>query len=278
MFVSYDRSKWIKGLRLMKKERFIWMIGGAVITVVIFIIAQQFVFGTSSAEHLTEAEAEQLVLSTYNGEVEQITDEGETYQLTIRLDRGSYLIVVDKALGDIIDIDLIEANDQIVEKEPSIEQNEDDEREDSNEQEIVEDDTEAAEDNETTVIDEQGAREIALENREGEVVEAEFIQEENDSYYNIEVQADDTSTFLQIDALTGDIFYEEQKRVTLLTQNEAAQIALDQVFGEIDDIEIKEINGEIYFLVEIETDDDDLEAVVQVHSVTGETTIYWEED
>ena len=61
----------------MNKEKLIWMIGGSIITIVIFILAQQFMFGTASAEQLTVEEAKNVVLSTYDGEVSDVKDEGD---------------------------------------------------------------------------------------------------------------------------------------------------------------------------------------------------------
>ncbi|WP_084783103.1 PepSY domain-containing protein [Bacillus dakarensis] len=63
-----------------------------------------------------------------------------------------------------------------------------------------------------------------------------------------------------------------------LSENEAVQIALTQIQGEIDDVEIRNINGAAYYFVEVESGDD-REGLVQIHAITGEVkSITWDEE
>ena len=54
-----------------------------------------------------------------------------------------------------------------------------------------------------------------------------------------------------------------------ITEQEAITIALKQMPGALEEIELKESDGVSYYLVEIE-EDDQQEATIQVHSITGE--------
>jgi uncharacterized membrane protein YkoI len=54
-----------------------------------------------------------------------------------------------------------------------------------------------------------------------------------------------------------------------ITEQEAITIALKQMPGTFEEIELKESDGVSYYLVEIE-EDDQQEATIQVHSITGE--------
>ncbi|SFF40467.1 Peptidase propeptide and YPEB domain-containing protein [Paenibacillus algorifonticola] len=63
-----------------------------------------------------------------------------------------------------------------------------------------------------------------------------------------------------------------------ISPDEAKAIALKQVKGKVEDIELKSSDRSRYFLVEIDAPDD-REATVQVHAVTGAImSITWDED
>lgn len=62
-----------------------------------------------------------------------------------------------------------------------------------------------------------------------------------------------------------------------MSEEKAAEIALQEVDGEIDDIDLETEDEVSFYLVEIERTDD-LEATVQVHAITGEIlSIDWED-
>ena len=108
-----------------------------------------------------------------------------------------------------------------------------------------------------------------------------------------------------IDAITGDIVDRQEENKpsetnkpnetnknetdinekvdSILTEAQAIFIALDTVDperkGEVDDVDLETIDGQIYYFVEVEfdTDDDDDEAVVQINAITGEVgPIVWD--
>lgn len=61
-----------------------------------------------------------------------------------------------------------------------------------------------------------------------------------------------------------------------ITEAQAITIALSQVNGEVDDVEMGSLDGKSYYLVEIEGGDD--EATVRIDAITGEVlSIYWDE-
>jgi uncharacterized membrane protein YkoI len=140
----------------------------------------------------------------------------------------------------------------------------------------------------------------------GEIVEVS----RGNGRYLITIELDDTGTYeVEIDAVTGKI--EGMKRTkkqggsrpehepeqpsqpetpteapeksepdgkpaSIITEKEAASIALSRVNGEIDDIELGEKGGISYYLVEVETEDDD--ATVQINAISGEVmSISWED-
>jgi uncharacterized membrane protein YkoI len=62
-----------------------------------------------------------------------------------------------------------------------------------------------------------------------------------------------------------------------LTDNQAVQIALTQVQGEVDDIWLETENNQTYYFIKIETNDD-REATVHIHAITGEVmSVAWDD-
>ncbi|WP_147533446.1 PepSY domain-containing protein [Bacillus marasmi] len=63
----------------------------------------------------------------------------------------------------------------------------------------------------------------------------------------------------------------------LISEEEAKEIALQQINGTIDEFETKDIDGVIYYFVEVERDDGE-EGTVQIHGLTGEVvSISWDD-
>ncbi|MFD1954987.1 PepSY domain-containing protein [Paenibacillus thailandensis] len=64
----------------------------------------------------------------------------------------------------------------------------------------------------------------------------------------------------------------------LITKEEAAALALKQVQGKVEEIDLEEKDGKSFYLVEIDTADG-REATVQLHAVSGELmSVTWDDD
>lgn len=62
-----------------------------------------------------------------------------------------------------------------------------------------------------------------------------------------------------------------------ITEQEAIGIALEKMTGTVEEVELEVSNGVLYYLVEIEANDQQ-EATIQVHSITGEViSITWDD-
>ncbi|CAG9622066.1 PepSY domain-containing protein [Sutcliffiella rhizosphaerae] len=152
--------------------------------------------------------------------------------------------------------------------------------------------------NEQNGISISEASEIVLEKVENGVIkEAEKDRENGRIIYEIEVKNDEYEYDFKVDAQTGDILKEERderdgkkrQRVTSEGTNgensprisfeEAEEVALNEVNGVIDDIELDRENGKLVYEVEIDTnqgDDDDV--TVYVDAVTGKVLyVEWDD-
>ncbi|WP_338471997.1 PepSY domain-containing protein [Niallia sp. XMNu-256] len=147
----------------------------------------------------------------------------------------------------------------------------------------------------------QEAKEIAQQRYSGLVQE---IKQEAD-HYVIQLERITGLYELQINAETGEVSSlkrlkekEAEKNVeptpsqqqgteeeapveevqSRLTEEKAAEIALKEVPGEVDDIDVENINGITYFLVDVEVNDG-REATVEINGITGEVqSLTWDED
>jgi uncharacterized membrane protein YkoI len=61
-----------------------------------------------------------------------------------------------------------------------------------------------------------------------------------------------------------------------LTDKEAVEIARTQVQGEVDDIWLETENNQTYYFIKMETNDD-REATVHIHAITGAVTVAWDD-
>lgn len=156
-----------------------------------------------------------------------------------------------------------------------------------------------------TVLTEQEAREVAEERYSGKVKK---IYQTKDTFV-IELDRDTGIYELIINAETGEVSSlkrtqqkdgtveskiteekspeptvpNEEETVNIveppknLTEQEAATIALEQVPGTVDDIEIMNVNDIAYYFVEVETNDG-REAKVEINAITGEVRSFTWDD
>jgi uncharacterized membrane protein YkoI len=62
-----------------------------------------------------------------------------------------------------------------------------------------------------------------------------------------------------------------------LTEKEAIAIALEQLNGEVDDVELEQSGGSIYYLIEIEREGEEAEATIQINAISGEVmSVIWD--
>ncbi|MBY0097016.1 PepSY domain-containing protein [Mesobacillus maritimus] len=63
-----------------------------------------------------------------------------------------------------------------------------------------------------------------------------------------------------------------------LTEKEAIAIALKQLNGEVEDVELEESGGSTYYLVEIEREGEEAEATIQINAISGEVmSVIWDD-
>ncbi|MGE7114544.1 PepSY domain-containing protein [Lysinibacillus sp. NPDC047702] len=219
-----------------------WLIISAaffIMACIILLFIQNRFFQT---EPFSEAEALQHIEAIYNGQVKQTEKRGTDYNMVFARDGAIYTVLLDAASGQVKELELKETERKALLSEKQIKQ--------------------------------------LMASAYGEVENIKL----NHTIYTVLIENKDTQKELTIDAYTGKILTEKDIQPVkqpegegVLSEQQAIKIALQQLNGEIDSVDYEETEDGGYYLVEIETKDE--EAVFQIHAISGKVmSVSWDED
>ncbi|MBM7578275.1 PepSY domain-containing protein [Jeotgalibacillus terrae] len=238
----------------MKKQRFIWMTGGALLAVVLIVLVQQFMTSGTQAAPMTQEEALQLIDERYPGHAaELIEEDGNLFVFNLENESGRYSLEIDRESNSVSHLENISINDSV-------------------------------EAQETAELTEEEALEAARKSSEGKIVSSGLSESADGKQYEFVFEEESRIVTIAVNTESGqaEIIDEEQKETDIeepariLTEKEAIGIALEAVSGEVDDIELEQTDGVPYFIVEIETEDN--EASVQINAISGQVmSTYWDD-
>lgn len=196
-----------------------------------------------NVEPLSEREAIAHIESLYNGHVEHIEKDDHYFVVELTRNGATYDAIIDTNTRQITDLTLKEA---------------------------------AA----PPLLTEAQVRKVVGDYTPGKIEGVAL----KDTYYEVKVESENVIKSLKIDRYTGDILSETEsiKEVdkpsseeTVISKQQAIQIALKELKGEVDSIDYEETEEGGYYLIEIETDNE--EAIFQIHAVTGEVmSVGWD--
>jgi uncharacterized membrane protein YkoI len=239
----------------MKKISWFWVSICSLLIIIVLISWQQFGKLTPSAEILTEKEAKELVQERYQGRVSTIKLSSQQYHIELEKQNQLYIIKLDAESGKVISFDQSSAATPTPTPTP-------------NPPLDVE-------------LSEEEIKKIALEAVKGSLVSLEKINNNLETTYKVIVNEAEKQTTIIISAVSGSILSSTSTSINQppkrLTEKDAIDIAQKQVQGELDDIWLETENNQTYYLVKIETNDD-REAIVQIHAITGEViSVTWDD-
>ncbi len=225
--------------------------GIIIATFVIWQLTKTF----TSAEPLTEKDAIDLVEKMYSGENTEVSREGDIYKIKFEIESGIYEIDVNLKSGDVTNLTQIS-------HEPR----------EKTEAEI---------------------RDILAKEKAGKIKTIEKKNEQDKAYYYATVTKDKTEATYKLETTTGkivDVVVNKQQQQTppetkpntqepaqRISEQQAIELALKQVNGAVDDVELEEEAGQLYYFIEIE-DVGEEEFTVQVHAISGEVKAIISED
>lgn len=219
-----------------------WLIISVVFLIMASIILLFIQYRFFQAEPYSETGAIQHIEAIYNGQVKQIEKRGNDYKMVFSRDGAIYTVLLDAASGQIKELELKETERKALLSEKQIKQ--------------------------------------LMASAYGEVENIKL----NHTIYTVLVENKDTQKELTIDAYTGKVLTEKDIQPVkqpegggVLSEQQAVKIALQQLNGEIDSVDYEETEDGGYYLVEIETKNE--EAVFQIHAISGKVmSVSWDED
>lgn len=252
---------------MKKRKTFIIIAGVTGVAVLVLLAIQLWGPSFSSAATLTEQQARETVLHRYAGEITEIKQDENRYIVDLMLDTGRYEIQINAENGDVLSIVHLEPNDAI---------------------------------DENVALTREQVESIVQNHATGTIASIDKVTDEAlGEYYRAVLRTDEQETVVTVDPFSGDILSSSTSVINnppsndgttepksppaveqpprLLTETEAANIALQHIPGELDDVDLEQSHGVGYYLVEIELEDD-REATVQIHAITGEImSVTWDD-
>ena len=237
-------------MKFMKRP---WLIS-SLFTVVILVVCGFYIGSLLTKENpLSEIEIKEQLESKYGGTVEEIAQEGDIYKTEMLRNGAVYSAEINAETGQVLS--LIQLSEP-KEKSPQL-------------------------------IEEEEARNIIAGKYTGEIERISLNKGGDVPIYEVEVAKNQALVTVIVDALAGEItseiVKEELVENVLITKEEAVEIALGQLRGEVEYVTFEQTADGGFYLIEIEQDNDDddgddLEAVFQIHAISGEIiSVSWED-
>ncbi|MCM3610636.1 PepSY domain-containing protein [Planococcus sp. MERTA32b] len=212
---------------------------------------------TDNEKRLNEAEASAKVTELYGGTANAAALDGNDIIVEFQTDEGRYRASVDRESGQVADVELIEKTGPL------------------------------------KALSEKQAEEIALEEVQGKTDEINYVKEQNE--YEVKITGETEVSIVSLSAETGKISKISKEEIAqsdsnppeaetppeperIITRDEAVLIAKETLQGEVQEVEFTETNDGGYYLIEIENDETDQEATVQIHAIRGDTlSVDWDD-
>ncbi|WP_298826671.1 PepSY domain-containing protein [uncultured Planococcus sp.] len=211
-----------------------------------------FLLFPNSSEEITMEQANETVITLYGGEVEQTTESGKVYSVEFQRADGRYLALVNRQNGQVENMELIEKTAMAKE------------------------------------LTEQQAKDLALEKAEGTVDSISYDEGRNE--YEVKVREETQISTIVLSAANGEVRKisqepietespaEEPEPERIITRDEAVRLAKNTLDGELQEAEFVQTEDGGYYLVEIENDQTEQEATIQIHAIRGDTmSVEWDD-
>lgn len=237
----------------MNKKIGIWiMLSIFLIVFLLYISWQKFGPTEASPEFISKQEAQKLVQDRYQGTVIQLRLTDQQYDIELEKNDNLYKIKLDAVSGKVLAF-----TKKGTKSPPPVQLP-------------------------VTLLSEDEIKKIILAAVNGTITSFEKINSEGKTIYKALVNEGNKQTTLTIDACTGKILSSTttttiNNPTKRLTEAEAGEIAKEQVNGSVDQIWLETTGEQTYYLVQIKTNDD-REAIVQIHAITGNVvSVTWDD-
>src|SRR5699024_4381309 len=285
------------GVKQMKMKNVLKVGIGVLLFLLLGLVSWKIFIDPIDGDDLTEEEANDIAKERFNGEILDTKLVDDIYHMTIKLDTGEYELKIASKSGEMMD--LVRTKEETPKKDlakndnkKSSDNNKSNESKKSDEEKAKK---EAEKKEETqyqkTIKIKTGEYKIKIASKSGEMMDLVRTKEEtpkkdlakndnkksSDNNKSNESKKSDEEKAKKEAEKKEETQQEEEEPPKNITSEEAIQIALDTVYGEVDDVDLEDEDGQLYYFIEIETEDD-LEAEIQIHAISGEViSIEWDD-
>lgn len=269
----------------MEKKNIVKVVAGSILFIVLAFVSWQAFLSPTDGESLSQAEAEELVHERFDGEITDIKLDNDHYELKLTSDLKEYKIRISKEKGQIVEITQEKTAKPAKNLDKTAIKKIISEEEDGELQELT---TRGKQDNlyyDAVVKTDDAEIMLTLEGKAGTIVKRSETKIEKPQKDDSNVASDDSKPKKDKEKAEKkpeapkqpEQPKKEPEKPKNISKSEAIQIALDTVYGEVDDVDLETVNGQLYYFIEIERDDD-VEADIQINAITGEViSIEWDD-
>lgn len=216
---------------------------GAIAAITVLGIGIYHSDASQKSQEMTEKEISELIESQYPGEITKLDLKQDAYQATIKSDVAEYELQLDAKSGEIQKIKetrTLAAKDEQEDKENTA--NEEKSKDQGEKQETSGD---------KSANKKEDTPKTSIEKKE-----------------KSEEQSNSETKDKQVSEKKPK---KEKEKKTVISRDEAIEIALAQFSGEVDDVDLEEEDGRLIYEIEIERDDQ--EAEIEIDAYTGEVIV-----
>lgn len=270
----------------MEKKNIVKVVAGSILFIVLAFVSWQAFLTPTDGESLTENEAEDMVLERFDGEITDIKLADDHYELKLKSDLGEYKIRISKEKGQIVEIAQEKAAEPVENLDKTAIKKIIAEEEEGELTELTTRGKGKSLFYDAVVKSDQAEVKLTLEGQAGTIVkrsETKIEQPKKDESDVAKGDSEKKQTEKKPEAekpappQAEAPSKKEPEKPKNITEAEAIQIALDTVYGEVDDVDLETVNGQLFYFIEIERDDD-VEADIQINAITGEViSIEWDD-
>ncbi len=202
---------------------------------------------TNGEETISNKEIRSRIEQMYGGSVSNLIRKNDLYIAQIKRQDGLFEVVADTSKGNIVSIKLLKQTDG----------------------------------QQLAIKSKEDIKSIVSKEYEGTIERIVLSRQTEHPFYAVDMAKDETLITLTVDALTGTVLDSTEKQTTteqaLIKREQAITIAKTQLTGEVQYTTYEETSDGGYYLIEIESEDD-REAVIQVHGVSGKIlSVTWDD-
>lgn len=228
---------------------------GAIAAVTVLGIGIYHSDASQKVQAMPKSEMSELINAQYPGEITKLELNDDAYEATIKSDVAEYELQLDAKSGDILKI---KETQTLVVKEES-KQDQDSAEDKTKQDKQVDQPKNKSNDNpEKPAKEKEATPKTSIES-----------EEKAEKQPTSKPKAKDTQKSEEKSKKKQE--KKEKKRKTVISQDEAINIALAQFSGEVDDVDLDEEDGRLIYEIEIERGD--LEAEIMIDAYTGEIII-----